>query len=115
VAPTPAFVNTERMSTAGRICISAAAAALTFAAIFALLVAHPIPLVGQVFVRAGYPLGQAILEFAPAGFIRTLAPEGGPEAVGWAMALGMFATWFVVFFAAWLLLLWRVGRRPVQA
>jgi hypothetical protein len=111
-----AFVNTERMSRAGRICICAAAAALTVAAIFALLVAHPIPLIGQAFVRAGYPLGQAILEFAPDGFIRTLAPQGGPEAVGWAMALGMFATWFAVFFAAWLLLLWRVGRRrPVSA
>ena len=104
------------MSRAGRICICAAAAALTVAAIFAMLVAHPIPLVGQVFVRAGYPVGQAILEFAPEGFIRTLAPQGGPEAVGWAMALGMFATWFVVFFAAWLLVLWRVGRRrPVPA
>ena len=99
------------MSTAGRIWISAASAALTVAAIFAFLVAHPIPLVGQVFVRAGYPVGKAILEFAPDGFIRALAPEGGPEAVGWAMALGMFTTWFVVFFAAWLLVLWRVGRR----
>jgi hypothetical protein len=102
----------ERMSTAGRISIAAATAALTVALIFALLVVYPIPAVGQAFVLAGYPVGKAILEFAPDAFIRTMAPEGGPEAVGWAIAFGTFSTWFVVFFGVWFFLLGRLRRKP---
>ncbi|HYR36257.1 MAG TPA: hypothetical protein VEQ87_18340 [Burkholderiales bacterium] len=87
--------------------IAAAAAALMVALIFTLLVVFPIPPIGRAFVLVGYPLGQAILEFAPDAFIRALAPEGGPEAVGWAIALGTFSTWFVVFFGVWYFVLWR--------
>jgi hypothetical protein len=96
-----------RISPAGRIAIAAAAAALTVAVVFAFLVIYPMPLLGRGFVLAGYPLGQVILEFAPDAFIRALAPEGGPEAVGWAIALGTFSTWFVVFFGVWFFILWR--------
>jgi hypothetical protein len=99
------------MSTTGRISIAAAAGALTVALVFALLVAYPIPPVGRIFVLVGYPVGQAILEFAPDAFVRALAPEGGPEAVGWAIALGTFSTWFVVFFGVWFFVLGRVSAK----
>jgi xanthosine utilization system XapX-like protein len=91
---------------AGRVFIAAAASAILVGIIFALLVVFPIPPLGRAFVLAGYPLGHFILEFAPEVFIRALAPHGGPDAVGWSIALGTFLTWFALIFGVWLAVLW---------
>ena len=98
------------MSPAGRICIAAAASALTVGLVFALLSKVSIPLIGRPFLAVGEPLGYLILEFAPDGFLRAFAPQGGPDAVAWAMALGIIVTWFVLFFGLWYLVLGRKGR-----
>ena len=95
------------MSSGGRIAIAVAASALTVALIFALLSKVSIPLIGRPFLAVGEPLGYLILEFAPAGLLRALAPQGGPDAVAWAMALGIMVTWFVLLFGVWFALLGR--------
>jgi len=95
------------MSTAGRISIAVAASALTVGIVFTLLALYPIPLIGSAFLAVGHPLGHLILEFAPDSFIRALAPQGGPDAVAWAIALGTFLTWFVPVFALAFVLLGR--------
>jgi hypothetical protein len=96
------------LSKAGRISIAVAASALSVALIFALLAKVSIPLIGRPFLAVGEPLGYLILEFAPDGLLRTFAPQGGPDAVAWAMALGIIATWFVLFFGLWFFALgWR--------
>ena len=91
----------RNLSKAGRIVIAAAAAALTVTLVFALLVKVSIPLIGRPFLAVGSPLGYLILEFAPDSFLRALAPQGGPDAVAWAMALGIIVTWYVIFFGLW--------------
>jgi hypothetical protein len=98
------------LSRAGRISIAVAGSALTVALIFTLLARISIPLIGRPFLAVGEPLGYFILEFAPAGLLRALAPQGGPDAVAWAMALGIIVTWFVLFFGLWFFALGR--RRP---
>jgi hypothetical protein len=106
------------MSTAGRISIAAAASALTVGIVFALLAVYPTPPIGRAFLAVGRPLAHFILEFAPDSFIRALAPQGGPDAVAWAIALGTFLTWFVPFFGLAFVLLGRLrsvanrGRSP---
>jgi hypothetical protein len=99
------------MSTAGRVAIAAAAAALSVALAFALLGSVSIPLLGRPFLAVGSPLGHLILEFAPDALLRALAPQGGPDAVAWAMALGILATWFALFFAAWFVVFGAMRRR----
>jgi hypothetical protein len=98
------------LSRAGRISIAVAGSALTVGLIFTLLAKISIPLIGRPFLAVGEPLGYVILEFAPDAFLRALAPQGGPDAVAWAMALGIIMTWFVLFFGLWYLLLGRKGR-----
>jgi hypothetical protein len=86
------------MSTTGRISIAAAASAAIVGIAFILLAAYPIPAIGRAFLAVGFPLGTLILEFAPDSAIRALAPDGGPDAVAWAIALGTLLTWFVLLF-----------------
>ena len=102
----------RKLSRAGRIAIAAAASALTVALIFTLLTRVSIPPIGRPFLAVGTPLGQLILEFAPDSFIRMLAPQGGPDAVAWALALGSIVTWFALFFALWFFALGVGRRRP---
>jgi hypothetical protein len=64
-----------------------------------LLGAYPIPAIGRVFVSVGIPLGYLIVEATPDSFLHELAPQGGPDAVAWAFAIGALLTWFVLFFA----------------
>jgi hypothetical protein len=96
------------MSTAERISIAAAASALMVLIVFTLLAVYPIPRIGRAFLAVGYPLGHLILEFAPESVIRALAPQGGPDAVAWAIALGTFFTWFVPLFGLAFFLLGRM-------
>jgi hypothetical protein len=93
------------MFTAKRMSVAAAASAVTVALIFGALTIYPIPIVGGVFVAAGFPLGALILHVTPDSFIRELAPSGGPDAVGWAFGLGALVTWFVVFLGLWFVIL----------
>jgi hypothetical protein len=86
------------VSTGTRISLAAAASALTVAIVFALLAVYPIPPIGRAFLAVGKPLGHLILEFAPDSFIGALAPQGGPDAVAWSIALGTFLTWLVPVF-----------------
>jgi hypothetical protein len=83
----------------------AAAAAVCAGALFALLAMFPVPPLGRAFLAVGRPLGFLILEFAPDALMRGLAPQGGPDAVAWAYALGSLLTWFALFFGAGCLLL----------
>ncbi len=69
--------------------------------IFTLLAVYPIPIISPGFVAVGFKLAYPILDIAPDSLIRAVAPEGGPDAVAWAVALGTFLTWFVVFFVLW--------------
>ena len=98
----------ERMSTARRVSIAAAASAASVAAIFALLTVYPIPTVGAAFAVVGLPLGELIFRAAPNSFVRELAPQGGPDAIGWAMTLGALLTWFALLFAVWFVVLGRM-------
>ena len=93
------------MSIARRISIAAASSAVTVVVLFTLLAVFPIPILSPAFVAVGFPLAYPILEVAPESVVRAVAPQGGPEAVAWAIALGTFVTWFVVFFALWLVIL----------
>ena len=74
------------------------AAALVGAA-YLLLDVLPYPILGRVFVAAGFPLGYLIFEATPSSFIHDLAPSGGPDAIAWAIAIGTLLTWFALFFA----------------
>jgi len=96
------------MSRGKRISIAAVAAAATVAVIFAVLTIYPIPAVGGVFVAVGFPLGMLIVLITPHSFIHELAPSGGPDAVGWAFAIGALITWFVICLGLWYLILRRM-------
>ena len=96
------------MSRGKRISAAAVASAATIALLFGALTIYPIPGVGGVFVAVGFPLGELILLFTPESFIRELAPQGGPDAVGWAFAIGALTTWFAIFLGVWYLVLRRV-------
>ena len=91
-----------------RVCTAVAASAATVAIVFALLAAYPIPAIGGLFVLVGLPLAQVIFAAAPDSFIRELAPKGGPDAFGWAAALGAIGTWFLVLFGVWFFVIGRV-------
>jgi len=93
------------MPTARRISIAAAASAATVALVFGALTIYPMPTIGGVFVVVGFPLGALILHVTPDSFIRELAPSGGPDAVGWAFAIGALIIWFVVFLGVWFAIL----------
>ena len=93
------------MSIARRLSIAAASSAVTVVVLFTLLAAFPIPILSPAFVAVGFALAYPILELAPEGLVRAVAPQGGPEAVAWAVALGTFLTWFVLFFGLWLVVL----------
>ena len=93
------------MSIARRISIAAASSAVTVVVLFTLLAVFPIPILSPAFVAVGFPLAYPILEVAPESLVRAVAPQGGPEAVAWAVALGTFVTWFVLFFGLWLVAL----------
>ena len=96
------------MSTARRISIAAAASAVSVAVIFTLLTVYPIPTISSAFAAVGFPLGEFIFRAAPDSFVRELAPQGGPDAIGWAMALGALLTWLVLLFAVWFVVLGRM-------
>ena len=96
------------MSTIRRLSAAAAASVVSVAAIFALLAVYPISTVGPFFIAVGFPLGELIFRAAPESFIRELAPQGGPDAVGWAIALGTLFTWFVLFLPVWFVVLGRM-------
>ena len=106
------------MHTARRLLISTGASALTVFVIFIVLAVHPIRLLSPDFVAVGFLLASPILDIAPESLIHALAPRGGPDAVAWAVAIGTFLAWFVVFFGLWfgLLLLrdkpWRRSGSP---
>jgi hypothetical protein len=85
--------------------IAAASSAVTVAVLFTLLAVYPIPVFSPAFVAVGYPLAYPILEVAPESLVRAVAPQGGPEAVAWAVAAGTFLTWFALFFCLWLVVL----------
>lgn len=93
------------MSIARRISIAAVSSAVTVVVLFTLLAVYPIPIISPAFVAVGYPLAYPILEVAPESLVRAVAPQGGPEAVAWAIALGTFLTWFVLFFGLWFVVL----------
>src|SRR5882672_3443383 len=96
------------MSTAKRILVAAAAAAVMVGGIFALPSVYPIPTIGRVFVAVGFPLAYLIVEATPDSFLRELAPQGGPDAVGWAVAISTLLTWFVLLFALWFVVIGRM-------
>lgn len=96
------------MSTGKRIGVAALASAATVALVFGVLTIYPIPAVGGVFVVVGMPLGALILLITPDSFIRELAPQGGPDAVGWAFAIGALTTWFAIFLGVWYVVLRRM-------
>ena len=98
------------MSRLKRISIAAAASAATVALISCVLTVFQVPAVGGVLVVVGLPLGALIVLVTPDDFIRELAPSGGPDAVGWAVALGALITWFVIFLG-----LWYVGLRRMRS
>lgn len=89
------------MITARRISLAIAASGLTVLVVFALLAVHPIPVLSPDFVAVGFILASPILDIAPASLVHALAPRGGPDAVAWAVAIGTFLAWFVVFFGLW--------------
>ena len=93
------------MSIGRRISIAAASSAATVLVLFTLLAVYPVPVLSPAFVAVGFPLAHPILEVAPESLVRAVAPQGGPEAVAWAVALGTFLIWFVVFFGLWLVVL----------
>lgn len=93
-----------------RISMALAASVLTVIAIFALLAIYPIPLLSPGFVAVGFPLAYPILAIAPDSFIHALAPEGGPDAVAWAVALGTLLTWSAIFFVPWFFVIGRKTR-----
>jgi hypothetical protein len=88
--------------------IAAASSAVTVVVLFTLLAVYPIPILSPAFVAVGFPLAYPILEVAPDSLVRAVAPQGGPEAVAWAVALGTFLAWFVVFFGLWFVVLGRM-------
>jgi hypothetical protein len=90
-----------RMSPAARLAVAAAASAATVVVAFMLLAIYRVPLLGQAFLTIGRPLGYLILEFAPDTFLRALAPQGGPDAIAWAFALGAILTWTALLAGAW--------------
>ena len=96
------------MTTAKRALTAVVASAATVAAVFALLAVYPIPAIGALFVGVGLSLAQVIFAAAPDSFVRELAPQGGPDAFGWAAALGAIGTWFVAFFGVWFVVLGRM-------
>ena len=98
------------MSIARRISIAAASSAVTVLVLFTLLAVYPIPVLSPAFVSVGFPLAYPILEVAPERLVHAVAPQGGPEAVAWAVALGTFLIWFVLFFALWLVALGLIHR-----
>ena len=98
------------MSLAWRISIAAAVSAVTVLVLFTLLALYPVPVLSPAFVAVGFALAYPILEIAPESLVRVVAAQDGPEAVAWAVALGTFLTWFVVFFGLWFAVL-RLLRR----
>ena|SRR6267143_3123180 len=87
------------MSKIKRVGISAVLAAALVGAVYSLLDVLPYPILGRVFVAAGFPLGYLIFEATSESFIHDLAPSGGPDAIAWAIAIGTLLTWFAFFFA----------------
>jgi len=61
----------------------------------------PGSILGKLFIAVGFPLGSLIFLATPEGFLRELAPQGGPDAIGWAIAIGALITWFTLFFFMW--------------
>jgi hypothetical protein len=97
-----------RMSVAARAAMAAIAAAATAVVVFMLLAVFPVPAIGRIFLRVGRPVGHLILELAPEAFLKSLAPQGGPEVIAWAFALGALLTWGMVFAAVWYVVLGRL-------
>ena len=95
------------MTTAKRALMAVGASAATVAIVFALLAVFPVPAIGGLFVVVGLPFAQVILAATPTSFTHELAPQGGPDAVGWAVALGAIGTWFLACFGAWFFVLGR--------
>ena len=96
------------MTTTKRAFAAAGASAATVAIAFALLTVYPLPTIGGAFIVVGLPLAQLIFWAAPDSFIRELAPQGGPDAFGWAAALGAICTWLFLFFGLWFFVLGRM-------
>ena len=100
------------MSTVKRTLIAAAAAAVSVGGIFVFLGVYPIPAIGRAFAAVGFPLAYLIVAATPDSFLREVAPQGGPDAVGWAVAISTLLTWFVLLFALWFVVIGRMRSNP---
>ncbi len=86
------------MSTTKRLLVSGVSAAVLVVAVCGVLVVFPFPPIGRVLVAAGFPLAYVIGALLPHSILAAVAPEGGPDAVGWIFALSTLITWFAILF-----------------